>query len=56
VTVKTRYRQKEAHAVIYPCDGGLVKVVTQHPLRAITSGQAAVFYDGNVVVGGGTIK
>ena len=38
---------------IYP--DGRVKVVFEKPQRAVTSGQAVVFYDGDIVVGGGTI-
>lgn len=53
--VKTRYTQKEAPAVIAPYENGLVKVTFTKPQRAITPGQAAVFYDGDVVLGGGTI-
>lgn len=55
VTAKTRYSQKEAAATILPCDDGRVEVVFDQPQRAITTGQAVVFYDGDVVVGGGTI-
>ncbi len=55
VTVKTRYSQREANAVIYPIEGGRVKAVFSEPQRAITRGQSAVFYKGDVVVGGGII-
>ena len=55
VTAKTRYNQKEAPAVIEPLEGGRVRVVFDQPQRAITPGQAVVFYDGERVVGGGTI-
>lgn len=55
VKVKTRYSQKEAPATIYPGKDGLVSVRFDSPQRAITPGQAAVFYDGDSVVGGGTI-
>lgn len=55
VTVKTRYSQREAAAVIVPADGGSVMVRFDEPQRAITPGQAVVFYDGEIVVGGGTI-
>lgn len=55
VTVKTRYSQKEAPATIYPGKDGAVTIRFDDPQRAITPGQAAVFYDGEKVVGGGTI-
>lgn len=55
VSVKTRYSQKEQPATISPLENGEVFVEFDKPQRAITKGQAAVFYDGDVVVGGGTI-
>lgn len=55
IKAKIRYRQVEKAATIYPHDEKSVKVVFDEPQRAITSGQAAVFYDGDIVVGGGTI-
>lgn len=55
VTVKTRYHQEETPAVISPTDDGKVQVRLQKPQRAVTSGQAAVFYCDDIVVGGGTI-
>jgi len=55
VTVKTRYSQKEAPATIFPNDDGTVTAKFDQPQRAITPGQAAVFYNGDSVVGGGTI-
>lgn len=56
VTVKTRYRQKDVPATLVPVDDGQVRVIFEQPLRAVTPGQAVVFYDGEIVVGGGTIK
>ena len=56
VTAKTRYSQREAEAVIAPHGDGQVKVTFKEPQRAITVGQAVVFYDGDTVVGGGTIR
>ena len=56
VKVKIRYRQRETDAVIAPLPNGNVAVDFAAPQRAITPGQAVVFYDGDVVVGGGTIK
>ncbi len=54
-TVKTRYRSKEAAACVYP-DGDKVRIVFDEPQRAVTKGQAAVLYDGDTVIGGGTIE
>lgn len=54
VTAKLRYRHAEQPAVIYPKDGGVI-VEFDEPQRAPSPGQAAVFYDGDIVVGGGTI-
>lgn len=55
VTAKTRYRQKDVPAVIEPLANGKIKVTFDEPQRAITPGQAVVFYDGDYVVGGGII-
>lgn len=55
VTAKIRYSAKPADATIYPIDNDKVKVVFDVPQRAITPGQSVVFYDGDIVVGGGVI-
>lgn len=55
-SVKVRYRHSEAAATITPLDGRTVRVVFDEPQRAITPGQATVFYDGDVVLGGGWIE
>ena len=55
-TVKTRYKAKAADATVIPLGGGRVKIVFDTPQRAITRGQAAVVYQGDAVVGGGTIE
>ena len=55
VTAKTRYSQRESAATVTPLDGGAVRVDFDEPQRAITAGQAVVFYRGDVVVGGATI-
>ncbi len=55
VGAKTRSRQAEQAAEIIPESGGQVRVVFDRPQRAVTPGQAAVFYSGDAVVGGGTI-
>ncbi len=52
---KTRSRQAEQAAELFPEAGGRVRVVFDRTQRAVTPGQAAVFYDGDSVVGGGTI-
>jgi len=55
VKAKIRYRHKEQDAVVIQLDEDTIKVVFDEPQRAITKGQAVVMYDGDVVVGGGTI-
>ncbi len=55
VTAKARYRHIEQPATVYPEENGYVKVVFDTPQRALTTGQAVVLYQGDVVVGGGTI-
>ncbi|MGC9065285.1 MAG: tRNA 2-thiouridine(34) synthase MnmA [Candidatus Ratteibacteria bacterium] len=55
VQTKIRYKHKAAHSVISPLENRRVIVVFDEPQRAITPGQAAVFYDGDIVVGGGFI-
>jgi tRNA-specific 2-thiouridylase len=52
---KARSRMVEQDATAYPMENGQVKVVFDEPQRAITRGQAVVLYDGNSVIGGGTI-
>jgi tRNA-uridine 2-sulfurtransferase len=55
VKAKIRYSAKEAAAKVIPLDDGRVKVIFEEPQRAITPGQAVVFYQEDVLVGGGTI-
>ncbi|MBO4429328.1 MAG: tRNA 2-thiouridine(34) synthase MnmA [Clostridia bacterium] len=52
---KIRYRQKQQPATVFPLEDEKVKIVFDEPQRAITPGQAAVLYDGETVLGGGTI-
>ena len=54
-TAKARYKQKEAKALLEPLDNGNVRLTFDEPQRAITAGQAVVFYDGDIVIGGGKI-
>ena len=55
VTAKIRHSQYEQPAMVYPMENGSVRVVFGTPQRAVTPGQAVVLYDGDMVVGGGTI-
>ncbi|MBD5130244.1 MAG: tRNA 2-thiouridine(34) synthase MnmA [Ruminococcaceae bacterium] len=55
VTVRTRYHAKEAPAVAQINSDGTVTIRFSEPQRAISAGQAVVLYDGDAVVGGGTI-
>lgn len=52
---KIRYNQKEQPATVTQTDENHLKIVFDEPQRAITKGQAAVIYDGDTVIGGGTI-
>ena len=56
VTSKTRYSQTEAAATVHPLPDGRIRVEFDVPQRAITAGQAVVLYDGEQVLGGGTIE
>lgn len=56
VTAKIRYSAKHAPATITSLPNNRITVKFDEPQRAITPGQAVVFYDGDVLVGGGTIE
>ncbi|MBQ3192020.1 MAG: tRNA 2-thiouridine(34) synthase MnmA [Oscillospiraceae bacterium] len=55
VTAKTRHSQSEQPATVYPEENGAARVEFDAPQRAVTPGQAVVLYDGDMVIGGGTI-
>jgi tRNA-specific 2-thiouridylase len=55
VTAKIRYNTRDSAAVVSSMPCGKAEVVFETPQRAITPGQAVVFYQGDIVVGGGTI-
>ncbi len=56
VQAKIRYRAPAAPAVVEPLDEHTCRVTFEQPQRAITPGQAVVFYDGEEVLGGGWIE
>lgn len=53
---RTRYHQPLTGAIAQVLEDGKVKVIFDEPQRAITKGQSVVLYNGDVVVGGGTIE
>ena len=55
VYAKIRYRQTEQPSTVYPDKSGKIRLLFDKPQRAVTAGQAAVLYNGDIVVGGGTI-
>lgn len=55
VKARVRYQQKEQWATVTPTGERTFHLVFDEPQRAITTGQAVVLYDGDIVVGGGTI-
>ena len=54
--VKIRYKAREAWGAVTPLGGTRAHVGFDEPLRDITPGQAAVFFDGEIVLGGGLIQ
>ena len=54
--VQVRYRSPAVPVTVIPLDGDRVKLVFDEPQFSITAGQAAVWYDGDVVLGGGVIE
>ncbi len=55
-SAKIRYNQVEQPATVTQTDESHLKIVFDEPQRAVTKGQAAVIYDGDTVIGGGTIE
>ena len=53
--VKIRFRAKEQPATVTPNGDGTVTVIFNEPQRSVTPGQGAVFYDGDIIIGGGRI-
>ncbi|MCL2018935.1 MAG: tRNA 2-thiouridine(34) synthase MnmA [Oscillospiraceae bacterium] len=55
VRAKVRYNQPEQPATIQQLDSDILRIEFDEPQRAITKGQAVVIYDGEIIIGGGTI-
>ena len=56
VSARIRYQAPAAAATLTPLDGGRIRLVFDEPVRAVTPGQAVVFYNGDIVLGGGTVE
>jgi tRNA-specific 2-thiouridylase len=54
--VRVRHRAVEVPATIVPVPDGAARVLFDAPVRAVAPGQSCVFYDGDVVIGGGVLK
>ena len=56
VKARIRYLHREAEALVTPSGEDRVQVTFEEPQMALTPGQAVVFYDGDTVIGGGSIE
>jgi tRNA-uridine 2-sulfurtransferase len=56
VSIKIRYKSPEMPALLHPPAGGEARVDFNEPLLAVTPGQSVVFYQGDLLVGGGVIQ
>jgi tRNA-specific 2-thiouridylase len=54
--VQVRYRSSPVAVSVVPLEGDRVKLVFDEPQFGITPGQAAVFYNGEILLGGGIIE
>ena len=54
--MKTRYRQQDIPCRVEPLDQERIRVTFASPQAAVTPGQSAVFYQGEVCLGGGVIE
>lgn len=55
VTARIRYNGREVPAKAFADESGVVHIIFEQPQRAVAKGQAVVLYQGDIVVGGGTI-
>lgn len=55
-SVQVRYRSPAVPATILPLEEGRVKIIFDEPQFSVTPGQAAVWYDGEILLGGGVIE
>ncbi len=55
-TIKTRYRQQDVPCTVTPLDNERIEVTFDEPVSSVTPGQSAVFYQGEVCLGGGIIE
>ena len=55
-SAKVRYRMAEKPGTLYTYEGNRLRFEFDEPVRAVTPGQSVVFYDGDTVLGGGTIS
>ncbi|WP_323612457.1 aminomethyltransferase beta-barrel domain-containing protein, partial [Escherichia coli] len=55
-TGKTRYRQTDIPCTVKALDDDRIEVIFDEPVAAVTPGQSAVFYNGEVCLGGGIIE
>ena len=56
IKAKVRYNQQEQPATVTQVDDDRLHIVFDEPQRAISKGQAVVLYEGDIVIGGGTIE
>ena len=52
---KIRHSQRTCQCTVFPLENGSIRVAFREPQRAVSPGQAVVFYQGDMVLGGGTI-
>lgn len=56
ITARIRYQAPAVEATLIPLENDRVRLEFENPVRAVTPGQAVVFYDSDTVLGGGTVE